>query len=145
MERVLFELKYIRDYNYGDLKKIGWGRGSRTDKKVHALQNCFTCKLHINKGDDWEDHRKKINEALPKDQKIFALFPVGGRFNAKNCTSHREYSYFLPSFMLQPLNEESFLGKQKKEDILTEAEKSLAQDGQSLVTEVAKGVKRIIT
>ena len=47
--------------------------------------------------------------------------------------------------MLQPLNEESFLGKQKKEDVLTEAEKSLAQDGQSLVTEVAKGVKRIIT
>jgi len=103
MEVVLHNMGYIQTYNFGDLQKIGWGRATRTDKRVHALQNCFSCKLHIHKNADFEEHRAKINEQLPKDQRIFAFFPVGMRFNAKNCTSHREYSYFLPTFMLQPI------------------------------------------
>jgi len=90
-------------------------------------------------------HRKRINDQLPKDQKIFAMFPVGNRFNAKNCTSHREYSYFLPSFMLRPLTEQTFLGKPKKTEVLTEAEKSLAETDAQHVTQIKGGVKRIIS
>ena len=35
--------------NFGDLKKISWNRATRTDKTVHALQNCFSCKIHLSK------------------------------------------------------------------------------------------------
>ena len=49
IERALFELGYLNKLNYGDLKKIGWNRATRTDKSVHALQNVFSCKVHIPK------------------------------------------------------------------------------------------------
>lgn len=37
MEKALFAIGGIADYNFGDLKKIGWNRATRTDKRVHAL------------------------------------------------------------------------------------------------------------
>jgi tRNA U38,U39,U40 pseudouridine synthase TruA len=46
-----------------------------------------------------------MNSLLPKDIKMFAILPVANRFDAKLTTSHREYSYFLPTFMLNPINE----------------------------------------
>jgi tRNA U38,U39,U40 pseudouridine synthase TruA len=63
----------------------------------------FSAKLHIDKNGDMEEVRAKINAELPADQHMFAIFPVGNRFNAKNTTSHRNYSYFLPTFMLKPI------------------------------------------
>ena len=30
---------------------------------------------------------------------------VSNNFNAKNATSYREYSYYLPTFMLTPISE----------------------------------------
>ncbi len=39
----------ISDFNFGDLKKIGWGRATRTDKKVHALINTFSAKVLVSK------------------------------------------------------------------------------------------------
>jgi tRNA U38,U39,U40 pseudouridine synthase TruA len=44
-----------------------------------------------------------MNSILPKDVKIFAIVPAANRFDAKLATSHREYSYFLPTFMLTPI------------------------------------------
>ena len=38
------------------------------------------------------------------------MIEVSNRFNAKNTTSHREYSYYLPSFTLAPISE-FYLGK----------------------------------
>ena len=37
IEKALYKLDAIADYNYGDLKKIAFNRASRTDKRVHAL------------------------------------------------------------------------------------------------------------
>ena len=37
LEKALFAIGGIADYNFGDLKKIGWNRATRTDKRVHAL------------------------------------------------------------------------------------------------------------
>ena len=37
MEDALHKIGWIADYNYGDLKKVGWSRATRTDKRVHAL------------------------------------------------------------------------------------------------------------
>lgn len=47
LEKGLFAIGMISHFNYGDLKKIGWGRATRTDKKVHALQNTFSAKVLV--------------------------------------------------------------------------------------------------
>lgn len=144
IEKALHDVGMISDFNYGDLRKIGWGRATRTDKKVHALINTFSAKVLVSKkptikvehaGEDgtqmeekpcsMEEHlddlRQKLNrEALPEDVKIFSLLPVSNRFNAKNCTSYREYSYFLPTFMLTAVKDLYLVTPPRK---ITEEEK----------------------
>jgi tRNA pseudouridine38-40 synthase len=96
----------IAEFNYGDLKKIGWNRATRTDKRVHALQNCFSCKIHISKNEEEdEDFRKLLNQELPEDMKVFCIVRPTNRFNAKLNADDREYSYYLPTFMLRNMNE----------------------------------------
>lgn len=105
LEKALYECHHIAPYNYGDLKKIGFNRATRTDKKVHGLQNVFSCKVHFEKGVELEDIRANINSKLPEDVKVFCILDVSNKFNAKINTSHRDYSYFLPSFMLSSIDE----------------------------------------
>ena len=100
IEKALYKLDAIADYNYGDLKKIAFNRATRTDKRVHALQNVFSCKVHINREEDDEVFRARLNAILPPDVRVFCVVRCSNRFNAKICTSNREYSYYLPSFML---------------------------------------------
>jgi tRNA U38,U39,U40 pseudouridine synthase TruA len=47
LEKSLHRLGMISDFNFGDLKKIGFGRATRTDKRVHALLNSFSCKILV--------------------------------------------------------------------------------------------------
>lgn len=121
IEKALFEIKAISHFNFGDLKKIAWNRATRTDKSVHALQNVFSCKVHLSReekeaNDGLEPFRERLNKALDKDAKfkseikVFCVIEVSNRFNSKINTSHREYSYFLPTFMLAK-NDEFYLGK----------------------------------
>ncbi len=105
IEKALYKLDAIADYNFGDLKKIAFNRATRTDKRVHALQNVFSCKIHLDKSEDEEHFRDRLNAILPKDVKVFCVVRCANRFNAKNCTSNREYSYYLPSFMLTKIND----------------------------------------
>jgi tRNA pseudouridine38-40 synthase len=49
IEKAFFKLGLISDFNFGDLKKIGWGRATRTDKRVHALLNTFSAKIMLHK------------------------------------------------------------------------------------------------
>jgi tRNA U38,U39,U40 pseudouridine synthase TruA len=49
--------------------------------------------------------RISLNNLLPNDVKIFSVLPVAQRFDSKISTSHREYSYFLPTYMLTPIKE----------------------------------------
>jgi len=37
LEKLFLEMNLINKANFGDLKKIGFNRATRTDKKVHAL------------------------------------------------------------------------------------------------------------
>jgi tRNA U38,U39,U40 pseudouridine synthase TruA len=46
------------------------------------------------------------------------MIEVSNRFNAKINTSHREYSYYLPSFLLSKMSE-NYLGK-KGTDLMPE-------------------------
>ena len=65
--------------------------------------------------------------------KVFCVICVSNRFNAKNCTSHREYSYYLPTFMISSINK-FYLGKigtnLKPEEQLDE---KVIKDGESKV------------
>jgi tRNA pseudouridine(38-40) synthase len=122
VETALKNMNAIAPFNYGDLKKIAWSRATRTDKSVHALQNAFSCKVHAFK-EQREEHmepfrrelNEKIRELLPegkKDEvKCFCVLEVSNRFNAKINTSYREYSYYLPTFMLNPIDK-CYVGKQ---------------------------------
>lgn len=74
----------------------------------------FSCKLHLPKNADMEELRKKLNDELPKDVKVFNMLEVANKFNAKICTSNREYSYYLPSFMFSSINS-LYLGTGRKE------------------------------
>ncbi len=56
-----------------------------------------------------EEFRQNLNKMLPEDVKVFCILEVSNSFNAKLRTSNREYSYYLPSFMLMSINE-MFLG-----------------------------------
>ncbi len=53
----------------------------------------------------YEVIRQDLNKVLPKDVRVFSVLPVANRFDAKTNTSDREYSYFLPTFMLTKISE----------------------------------------
>jgi tRNA U38,U39,U40 pseudouridine synthase TruA len=67
---------------------------------------------------------------------VFAVIPVANRFDSKITTSHREYSYFLPSFCLTPI----------KDLLLETPPKPLAVDetATQVVTQLTGGVKKIL-
>lgn len=100
LEKVLYDLNYISECNYGVLQKVGWSRASRTDKKVSAIFNMVSAKLH--KFDTDEEMKEKINKLLPEDVKIFKVIEVSQSFDAKDSNNNREYHYILPSFCLKP-------------------------------------------
>jgi tRNA U38,U39,U40 pseudouridine synthase TruA len=57
------------------------------------------------KEEDEEAFRARLNAKLPKDIKVFCVVRSSNRFNAKICTSNREYSYYLPSFMMTKITD----------------------------------------
>lgn len=105
IEKALFEMGCINKLNFGDLKRIAWNRATRTDKSVHALQNTFSCKVHIDKAEreadvGMESFRMRLNKELKKitdahtsadkvpmkdgEIKVFCVIEVSNRFNSKN-------------------------------------------------------------
>ena len=64
------------------------------------------------------------------------MVPVANRFDAKLATSHREYSYFLPTYMLVPISE-----------MLLESPPKLINEDEEAVkveTTITSGIKRIV-
>ena len=102
MENAFHRLKLISDCNYGVLQKIGWMRASRTDKKVSAIMNVVSCKLHKDPNMDEAEMKRIVNEELPDDVKVFKIIEMSRTFDSKNNNNNREYHYILPSFMLEP-------------------------------------------
>ncbi|CAI2369506.1 unnamed protein product [Moneuplotes crassus] len=100
LEKALFEAGMIDYRNYGDLKKIRWTRATRTDKRVHALQNCFSGKLLIDQDKELKDLAEEVNAKLCPEIRIFGFLPGLGGFDAKHAASFREYEYYMPTFML---------------------------------------------
>ena len=80
----------------------------------------FACKAHIPKVER-ENHleafRIRLNKAIadrldknPNELKVFCVLEVSNRFNAKLNTSYREYSYYLPTYVLSSIYKH-YLGK----------------------------------
>ena len=138
LEKAIYDAKFIAETNYGDLKKIGWSRGSRTDKGVHACLNTVTCKLlisdaYVTADSNSEDATKQslketldrkavikaVNNHLPRDIKVFGLRFVTKTFNAKKNAQSRRYEYLLPlnavkTQSYEHMSDEDFIEKFKK-------------------------------
>jgi tRNA U38,U39,U40 pseudouridine synthase TruA len=71
--------------------------------------NCFSLRVQYPQEMVAEEFRQLVNKELPADMKCFAIMNTSWAFNSKNLTSSREYSYYLPTFMLKPITE-SYLG-----------------------------------
>ena len=140
LEKAIYDAKFIAESNYGDLKKIGWSRGSRTDKGVHACLNTINCKLlisddYINEKSNGADVTKQslketlnrkavikaINNHLPSDVKVFALRFATKAFNVKSSARSRRYEYFLP---LDVVKTQSY-GHMSDDDFVEKFEKAL--------------------
>eukprot|EP00826_Nyctotherus_ovalis_P025536 TRINITY_DN197_c0_g3_i14.p1 TRINITY_DN197_c0_g3~~TRINITY_DN197_c0_g3_i14.p1 ORF type:complete len:328 (-),score=85.39 TRINITY_DN197_c0_g3_i14:16-999(-) len=102
IEKALFAQELIYKKDFGNLKRISFNRATRTDKKVHALQNFFCCKLRANSS-EMGKIRDDLKKSLPEDIRLFALLRAPNKFNTKRSCSSREYLYYLPSFCMQPL------------------------------------------
>lgn len=82
-------------------------RASRTDKKVSAIMNVVSCKLHKYEDKTNEDVKLALNQSLPSDIKIFKVIEVSRNFNSKDSNNFREYHYILPTFCLEPITSEN--------------------------------------
>ncbi len=113
LEKALYAVGFIADSNYGTLQKISFSRATRTDKRVHALQNFFACKCLVDPHvKDLNVHRERLTAVLPPDMKLFSVLEGSKRFNSKLRCSAREYLYYLPSFCLA-----KGAGKKKTEEL----------------------------
>ena len=132
LEKALFDTNLISEKNFDHLNKIGWARGSRTDKGVHASLNTIKCKLNVNKELILKENQnqnflekinkvdfrdmlnikqlvKDINVNLPEEIRIFSLKYVTNSFAPKNKASSRKYEYLLPLSILK--NKDDFLSE----------------------------------
>ena len=106
LENALYKEKFISECNYGKLPKIGWMRASRTDKGVSAIMNVVSAKLHKYPNINEIEMKKKVNDILPKDIRIFRIIEVSDHFDSKDNNNNREYHYILPTFLLEQKKEE---------------------------------------
>ncbi|KAI3968355.1 hypothetical protein MKW92_052344 [Papaver armeniacum] len=101
LEKAIFKAGGIRESNYGDLQKIGWGRSSRTDKGVHSLSTTISLKMEIPEN-AWVDDpwgialANYVNSNLPDNVKVFSILPSQRSFDARRECTIRKYTYLLP-------------------------------------------------
>lgn len=102
LETAIFKAGGIKDSNYGNLRKVGWARSSRTDKGVHSLATMISLKMEIPEN-AWKDDpngislANYINSFLPNNVKVFSVLPSQRSFDARRECTVRNYSYLLPA------------------------------------------------
>lgn len=127
LEKALFDVGLIPEHNFGTLQKSGWGRGSRTDKGVHASLNTVKCKIVVsdrftfkNDGEaettneeqanvdkkafkkliDYQRMVNEINAIIDPEIQVFGIKLVTKNFDVKNSARSRKYEYILPAKLL---------------------------------------------
>lgn len=107
LEEAIYQAGGILESNRGSLKKIGWARSSRTDKRVHSLCTVISMKLECDPGifedeSDGGSIADSINEYLPPEIRVFAVQRVVKSFDARRDCVRRQYDYYLPlSFLMR--------------------------------------------
>ena len=114
LEKALYNCKMISESNFDSLQNIGWGRGSRTDKGVHAVANVVNCKISLDskflktenevteikkefkQKVDWKKVIAEINSNLPASINTFAIKLVTKGFDARRAATSRRYEYVCP-------------------------------------------------
>lgn len=119
LHRALCAAGAIRETNQESFQKISWSRSARTDRGVHAASQVIAAKLEVagevaseRGGDvsrkDEERFVEKVNEHLPPQIRVYRVFRVMNKFNARTATTSRTYGYFLPRFVLKREEDGSF-------------------------------------
>jgi tRNA pseudouridine38-40 synthase len=141
LEKALFDVGLIPEHNFGTLQKSGWGRGSRTDKGVHASVNTVKCKIVVsdrftakNEADaettteeqaqvdkkafkkmiDYQRMVTEINAIIDPEIQVFGIKLVTKNFDVKNSARSRKYEYILPAKLLSCKSTEGL----SKDDLL---------------------------
>lgn len=104
LERALYRAGMISAENYGFPKKYGWSNSARTDKGVHAAAQVVSARVAM-PSTDLDKLRTGLNEELPGDVRVLDVKMVTKGFCAKTNRDKVRYSYFLPTYLLQPAAE----------------------------------------
>lgn len=137
LEKALYTCKMISDLNYNNLQKVSWGRGSRTDRGVHACANMINCKICLDekfvksgfeniagksdfkKSIEWSKVINEINGNLNSKMRVFGLRLVTKGFDVRKSARSRKYEYLIPLNVFRRKKEENL----ESEKILEEVNK----------------------
>ncbi|KAJ3149097.1 tRNA pseudouridine synthase 1 [Geranomyces michiganensis] len=92
--------------------KINFMRAARTDKGVHAAGQVCSLKMII----EDKDIVNKINENLPEQIRVWGYVRTNNSFHAKNACDSRIYEYFLPTYVLTPVDPARYPRSQRAKD-----------------------------
>ncbi|KAI8585928.1 pseudouridine synthase [Geranomyces variabilis] len=93
--------------------KINFMRAARTDKGVHAAGQVCSLKMII----EDEEVVNKINANLPEQIRVWGFVRTNNSFHAKNACDSRIYEYFLPTYVLTPVDPARYPKSQRAKDL----------------------------
>jgi len=94
--QALVDLELIPDDCMDEPKKCSFNAASRTDKSVSALGQTYSFKSKYHDG-----LKSLINTKLPDHIRVLDCMRTTKNFHAQLKTSHRTYTYMMPSFVLK--------------------------------------------
>eukprot|EP00026_Physarum_polycephalum_P000491 Phypoly_transcript_00492.p1 GENE.Phypoly_transcript_00492~~Phypoly_transcript_00492.p1 ORF type:complete len:1513 (+),score=402.57 Phypoly_transcript_00492:101-4639(+) len=101
LEEAIFKMGGILETNHGNLDRVQWARGSRTDKGVHALGNVIS--LFMELAPDAFNGDKlglkiadQINQYLPPAIRVFSVIRVTRKFSPREQCAIRTYNLIWP-------------------------------------------------
>eukprot|EP00468_Gymnochlora_sp_CCMP2014_P012248 CAMPEP_0167750576 /NCGR_PEP_ID=MMETSP0110_2-20121227/6072_1 /TAXON_ID=629695 /ORGANISM="Gymnochlora sp., Strain CCMP2014" /LENGTH=497 /DNA_ID=CAMNT_0007635921 /DNA_START=29 /DNA_END=1523 /DNA_ORIENTATION=+ len=113
LESALYKWGGIKEVNYRPFRQasnktfnytVKWTYASRTDKGVHAAANIISTKLMVNTkalegnaGHISKEDIDKINSFLPPSVRVFDIYRVTQKANARTWALSRKYTYLVPS------------------------------------------------
>ncbi|GAQ83532.1 Pseudouridylate synthase [Klebsormidium nitens] len=105
LEKAIFDAGGMKESNFGDFKKIGWNRSSRTDKGVHALASVVSFKMEVPAevfahDPDGLSLADRVNAHLPPSIRVYGVQPVTKSFNSYHNCRARTYEYVLPASII---------------------------------------------
>ena len=99
ISKAFYKQGLVDEDGLNDIKTFNMSRATRTDKGVHACQNCISAILLLDPDKTFEKQVEDLNKDLPSDIKVFDLFKVDSYFRARNQAIEREYYFYVPTYV----------------------------------------------